>query len=183
MFVSRSFNYDLRIRIKIILILDMSRLTKTSSSNKTTPSSPITNRKSQSSSSLITIMRLKNQNRRSCIISSDNNILPTSPRGTTTKYVAEQRAKARDIVLGIQRKNIKLIAIDFDNTFLSIHTNGYYQGTVDALLEHIRTTFLYFIQELLDSPAFGQTLHVCIVSFSSQEQLIRKLLQLAFRTS
>ena len=105
------------------------------------------------------------------------------PRQSTTKLIAEQRSKARDIVLGIQRKNIKLIAIDFDNTFLSIHTNGYYQGTVENLLEYIRTTFYYFIQEILDSPAFGHTLHICIVSFSSQEQLIRKLLQLAFKTS
>jgi len=156
----------------------MSRLRATSS-NKTTSSSPTTSKNSESSSSLITIMRLKSQNRRS----TDKNTGLTSPRLSTSKIVTEQRAKARDIVLGIQRKNIKLLAIDFDNTFLSIHTNGYYQGTVDALLEHIRTTFLYLIQEILDSPAFGQTLHVCIVSFSSQEQLIRKLLQLAFRSS
>jgi hypothetical protein len=160
----------------------MSRL-KAPSSNKTTPSSPTTSKKSQSSSSIITIMRLKNQNRRSNGSSTDKSTELPSPRLSTSKIVAEQRAKARDIVLGIQRKNIKLLAIDFDNTFLSIHTNGYYQGTVDALLEHIRTTFLYLIQEILDSPGFGQTLHVCIVSFSSQEQLIRKLLQLAFRSS
>ena len=97
--------------------------------------------------------------------------------------MAQERAKARDIVLCLQRKNIKLIAIDFDNTLLSIHTSGLYQGSVDTLLEHIRTTFLYFIQEILDSPSFSQSLHLCIVSFSSQDQLIRKLLQLAFKTS
>jgi hypothetical protein len=128
-------------------------------------------------------MRLKSQNRRTSINSSDKNTLSPTSRVSTSKYVAEQRAKARDIVLGIQRKNIKLLAIDFDNTFLSIHTSGYYQGTVDTLLEYIRTTFLYLIQEILDLSTFGQTLHVCIVSFSSQEQLIRKLLQLAFKTS
>ncbi len=102
---------------------------------------------------------------------------------SSSKYVAQQRAKARHIVLCLQRKNIKLIAIDFDKTLLSIHTSGYYQGTVDNLIEHIRSTFHYFIQEILDSPSFSQTLHLCIVSFSSQEQLIRKLLQLAFKTS
>ena len=162
----------------------MSRLTKPTLSTKTTSSIPITNKKSQSS--LISVMRLKNQPRRSNGNLTEKTSLPSSSssqRITTSKYVAEQRAKARDIVLGIQRKNIKLIAIDFDNTFLSIHTSGYYQGTVDSLLEYIRTTFLYFIQEILDSSAFSQTLHVCIVSFSSQEQLIRKLLQLAFKTS
>jgi hypothetical protein len=159
----------------------MSRLIKTTSANKPTSSSSLTNQKSPPpSSSLIAIMRLKNnQNRRS----STTTLFDHRNTLSSSKLIAEQRAKARDIVLGIQRKNIKLIAIDFDNTFLSIHTNGYYQGTVDSLLEHIRTTFLYLIQEILDSSAFGQTLHVCIVSFSSQEQLIRKLLQLAFKTS
>jgi hypothetical protein len=161
----------------------MSRFNKTTTTNKptlTSPSPPIlTNQKSHSSSSLIAIMRLKsNQNRRS-------STTPLEHRNslTSSKLIAEQRAKARDIILGIQRKNIKLLAIDFDNTFLSIHTNGYYQGTVEGLLEYIRTTFLYLFQEILDSSAFGQTLHLCIVSFSSQEQLIRKLLQLAFKTS
>ncbi|UJR13812.1 hypothetical protein I4U23_000823 [Adineta vaga] len=101
---------------------------------------------------------------------------------STAKYISNQREKAREIVSCLQRKNIKLIAIDFDNTFLSIHTSGFYQGTVDNLIEYIRSTFYYFIQEILNSPAFGQTLHVCIVTFSSQEQLIRKLLQLAFKT-
>ncbi|CAF0727597.1 unnamed protein product [Rotaria sordida] len=163
----------------------MSRITKGTSSNKitTTSSSPITNKRSQSSSSLISLMRLKNHNRHSNVSLIDKNTSLLSQRINTSKYLAEQRAKARDIVLGLQRKNIKLIAIDFDNTFLSIHTNGYYQGTVDSLLGYIRSTFHYFIHEILDSSAFNQTLHVCIVSFSSQEQLIRKLLQLAFKTS
>jgi hypothetical protein len=165
----------------------MSRLTKSSLPNKTTSSPPSMKKKPpSSSSSLISVMKLKNHSRRSNASLADknnNNIVSGLPRISSSKYVAEQRTKARDIVLGLQRKNIKLIAIDFDNTFLSINTSGYYQGTVDTLLEHIRPTFHYFIQEILDSPAFGQTLHVCIVSFSSQEQLIRKLLQLTFKTS
>jgi hypothetical protein len=123
-------------------------------------------------------IKTKNSNRR---MKTNSNGLST--RISSSRYVAEQRTKARDIVLCLQRKNIKLIAIDFDNTLLSIHTSGYYQGTVDNLLEHIRSTFHYFIQEILDSPSFSQTLHLCIVTFSSQEQLIRKLLQLAFKTS
>ncbi|CAF3507325.1 unnamed protein product [Rotaria sp. Silwood1] len=126
----------------------------------------------------ITAIKMKNSNKQTNKTSTS---LPI--RISSSKYVAAQRTKARDIVLCLQRKNIKLIAIDFDNTLLSIHTNGYYQGTVDNLLEHLRSTFLYFIQAILDSPSFCQTLHVCIVSFSSQEQLIRKLLELAFKTA
>ncbi|CAF1259091.1 unnamed protein product [Adineta steineri] len=145
----------------------MFRVAKASFSNKLI--------RSQSSTSV----KAKKSNQQ--INKTTENILPI--RISSSKYVAEQRSKARDIVLCLQRKNIKLIAIDFDNTLLSIHTSGYYQGTVDNLIEHIRSTFHYFIQEILDSPAFGHTLHLCIVTFSSQEQLIRKLLQLAFKTS
>ena len=107
----------------------------------------------------------------------------TSTRISSSKYVAQQRTKARNITTSFQEKNIKLIAIDFDKTFLSIHTHGCYRGSVENLMEHIRSTFHYLVQEILDSPAFDRTLHLCIVSFSSQEQLIRKLLQAAFRTS
>ncbi|CAF3755868.1 unnamed protein product [Adineta steineri] len=146
---------------------NMFRVAKASFSNKLI--------RSQSSTSV----KAKKSNQQ--INKTTENILPI--RISSSKYVAEQRSKARDIVLCLQRKNIKLIAIDFDNTLLSIHTSGYYQGTVDNLIEHIRSTFHYFIQEILDSPAFGHTLHLCIVTFSSQEQLIRKLLQLAFKTS
>jgi hypothetical protein len=154
----------------------MSRVAKVSSSNKITLSPSLIQKNSQLSSPV----KVKNANRRSSTNSNGNG---QSVRISSSKYVAAQRAKARDIVLSLQRKNIKLIAIDFDNTLLSIHTSGYYQGTVDNLLDHIRTIFYYFIQEILESPSFNQTLHVCIVSFSSQEQLIRQLLQLAFKTS
>lgn len=106
----------------------------------------------------------------------------TSARISSSKYVAQQRTKARNVISTLQEKNIKLIALDFDKTFLSIHTNGCYRGSVENLMEYIRSTFHYLVQEILDSPAFDQTLHLCIVSFSSQEQLIRKLLQAAFRT-
>lgn len=107
----------------------------------------------------------------------------STPRVSSSKYVAQQRAKARNIVTCLQEKNIKLIALDFDKTFISIHTNGRYRGSVENLVESIRSTFHYLVQEILDSPAFGRTLHLSIVSFSSQEQLIRKVLELAFPTS
>ena len=144
----------------------MSRVTRVSASNKIMLSQSISPTKIKSSNKPIR----KNSNGLQAYISS-------------SKYVAQQRAKARDIILCLQRKNIKLVAIDFDNTLLSIHTCGYYQGTVDNLLDYIRSTFYYLIQEILDSPSFNQTLHLCIVSFSSQEQLIRKLIEQAFKTS
>lgn len=144
----------------------MSGVVKISSSNNVTLSQPVAS------------VKLKSSDKK---MKRSSSYFPK--RISSSKYVAEQRAKARDIVLCLQRKNIKLIAIDFDNTLLSIHTYGYYQGTLDHLLEHIRSTFLYFIQEILDVQSFSQTIHVCIVSFSSQEQLIRRLLELAFKTS
>lgn len=172
----------------------MSQLTNSTRPNKKTLSSPIISTKSlppppsssslsSSSPSLIALMKLKQRNSRGSGSLPDKKSTTLSSRSSLSNPVAEQRTRAREIVSVLQQKNIKLVAIDFDNTFLSIHTSGYYQGTVESLLEHIRPTFFHLVQELLDSPAFNQTLHVCIVSFSSQEQLIRRLLQLAFKTS
>ncbi|CAF1630734.1 unnamed protein product [Rotaria magnacalcarata] len=168
----------------MILISDMSRTTKVNPSNNattTSTSSPTDDEISQSSSSLTTSTELKDQCSNAGL--SNKNLSTVSPDLTTSEYIAEQRAKTRDIVLGLQNKNIKLIAIDFDNTFLSTHTHGYYKGTADSLLPYIRPVFQYFIQELLESSAFSRTLHVCFVSFSPQEKLIKKLLRLAFTTS
>lgn len=163
----------------------MSQLSNASRSTKTSLTSPITQSKSlpTSNHSLVSVTKIKPSNRRSSTSVAENSNLGNSSRLSSSKLTAEQRSKARDIVLGLQRKNIKLVAVDFDNTFLSIHTGGFYQGTPDSLLEHIRSTFFYLIQEILDSPAFNQTLHLCIVSFSSQDYLIKKLLRLAFKTS
>ncbi|CAF4690800.1 unnamed protein product, partial [Rotaria socialis] len=143
-------------------------------------SSPADDEISQSLPSLTTSTELKNQCSNADL--SNQNLSTVSPDLTTSEDIAN-RAKARDIVVGLQNKNIKLIAIDFDNTFLSTHTHGYYKGTADSLLPYIRPVFHYFIQELLESSAFSRTLHVCFVSFSPQEKLIKKLLRLAFTTS
>jgi hypothetical protein len=171
----------------------MSQLTNATRPNKKTLPSPIISTKSlpphpppsssSSSSSLTSLMKLKQRNRRGSGSLPDKKSNTLSSRPSLSSHLANQRTRAREIVSVLQQKNIKLVAIDFDNTFLSIHTGGYYQGTVESLLEHIRPSFFHLVQELLDSPAFNQTLHVCIVSFSSQEQLIRRLLQLAFKTS
>ncbi|CAM4979374.1 unnamed protein product, partial [Rotaria socialis] len=146
----------------------------------TATSSPADDEISQSLPSLTTSTELKNQCSNADL--SNQNLSTVSPDLTTSEDIAN-RAKARDIVLGLQNKNIKLIAIDFDNTFLSKHTGGRHEGKADSLVRFIRPVFKYFIQELLESPDFSRTLHVCFVSFSPQEKLIKELLRLAFTTS
>ncbi|CAF3099780.1 unnamed protein product [Rotaria socialis] len=146
----------------------------------TTTSSPADDEISQSLPSLTTSTELKNQCSNADL--SNQNLSTVSPDLTTSEDIAN-RAKARDIVLGLQNKNIKLIAIDFDNTFLSKHTGGRHEGKADSLVRFIRPVFKYFIRELLESPDFSRTLHVCFVSFSPQEKLIKELLRLAFTTS
>ena len=123
---------------------DMSQLMNTSRSVKPTMSSPPIKRKSQSS--LISVMKLKQPNRRASASLAEHSPEPYAMRSpphpqplssslssssSSSKSAHDQRNKAREIVHGLQRKNIKLIAIDFDHTFLSIHTGGYYQGTVE----------------------------------------------------
>lgn len=101
---------------------------------------------------------------------------------SSSKYVSQQRCKTRDIIHCFQKKGIKMIALDFDKTILSIHTYGRYQGTAETLVEHVRSTFHYLIEGILNSPGFGKNLFLCIVTFSPQESLIRKLLAVLFQT-
>ncbi|CAF4612710.1 unnamed protein product, partial [Rotaria magnacalcarata] len=86
----------------------MSRTTKVNPSNNattTSTSSPTDDEISQSSSSLTTSTELKDQC--SNVGLSNKNLSTVSPDLTTSEYIAEQRAKTRDIVLGLQNKNIK----------------------------------------------------------------------------
>ena len=41
----------------------------------------------------------------------------------------------------IQEVNINFLAIDFDQTFIDIHTGGVWQGTLDELVVHVRPEF------------------------------------------
>ncbi|XP_006818671.1 uncharacterized protein LOC102809093 [Saccoglossus kowalevskii] len=70
------------------------------------------------------------------------------------------------------RKGIKVLAFDFDETILTIHTGGYWCEGGDRLAKHVRPSMIKLIAEAQECG-----LHVCVVTFSSQDSLIREVLE------
>jgi hypothetical protein len=75
----------------------------------------------------------------------------------------------------VQTGNIRLIAIDFDNTIVDTHTGGSWEGSAQELVPHVRPEFKAFIHacNLLDSVT------VVVATFSSQVELIEEVLKMA----
>lgn len=75
----------------------------------------------------------------------------------------------------LQKNGIRLVCLDFDQTIISIHTKGHWQGTVDELVDSIRKFFLSFIPM-----AIKAGLKVAVTTFSSQTDIIYQCLKQAF---
>lgn len=67
---------------------------------------------------------------------------------------------------------INLVAVDFDQTILDIHTHGAWAGTLEELKEHVRPEFIQLILEALESD-----LKVAIVTFSTQIHVVRGIIE------
>jgi len=49
----------------------------------------------------------------------------------------------------IKQVNINFLAIDFDQTFIDIHTGGVWPGTLHELIAHVRPEFQQLVVRLL----------------------------------
>lgn len=76
----------------------------------------------------------------------------------------------------LSNKGIRLICIDFNNTFLTLDTNGRWDSDPIELSNYIRPIFIKFIRSCVK-----KKIHVAIVSFSPQENTIRSCLEHYFR--
>ena len=72
----------------------------------------------------------------------------------------------------ILTKGVKLLALDFDLTFIDIHTHGEWHESLDTLARHVRPCMRDLLQH-----AQHKGLYVCIVTFHPLSWLIRDLLQ------
>ena len=72
----------------------------------------------------------------------------------------------------LQEIGINLLAIDFDQTIIDIHTGGRWKKTMDELKIHVRPQF----RELLTA-SIEHDIHVAVVTFSKQPTLIKEILE------
>lgn len=67
---------------------------------------------------------------------------------------------------------IKMVAVDFDLTLVSVHTNGSWMFTARPLASRIRPGFPEFLREVL-----RRGLWLAVVTFSPQVELVRDVLR------
>ena len=79
------------------------------------------------------------------------------------------------IVAGLKASGLNLLAIDFDQTIVNIHTGGRWAGPLDELAGRIRPFFSKFIPL-----AVKEGVHVAVVTFSPQVNVIAGVLKHAF---
>ena len=107
------------------------------------------------------------------------NSFPVFPTKFTTPVRDQVSRCTRDVSKHIHlcvTNDIRLIALDFDQTFLNFHTGSRWSGPAAELLPFVRPVFKSFVIEAIEAG-----LVVSIVTFSSQTDLITKLLQLVFK--
>ena len=73
------------------------------------------------------------------------------------------------------KNNIKLICIDFDNTLVSVHTYGKWDESASQLSNYVRPDIEQLINKCLK-----QNIHVGIVTYSSQHELVNNVLEIVF---
>ena len=68
--------------------------------------------------------------------------------------------------------NINLLALDFDQTIMGIHTGGNWKETAETLIPHVRPMFRTIVPSALD-----RGLYVAVVTFSTQVDMVRSVLE------
>lgn len=104
-----------------------------------------------------------------------NNLMSPNSQLSNSYIEHGQKALVANIVKRINTLKLKVIAFDFDQTIVSVHTGGTWPDSAEKLAEFVRPCFRYLLPELLKC----ENLFVCVVTFSSQEELIREVLRLA----
>lgn len=75
----------------------------------------------------------------------------------------------------VVNNKIQLVALDFDKTILDVHTGGRWKHRSQELVPHVRPEFVCLIQQLLEQ----EDMQVAVATFSTQKDLIRRVLQKA----
>ena len=86
------------------------------------------------------------------------------------------KVMANEIIENLIGKGIRLLALDFDKTIVSVHTGGMWKGGTPKLVEEVRPCFVDLIEAALNNRA--DNLGLCIVTYSKQPGLIADLLKI-----
>ncbi|OWF50268.1 uncharacterized protein LOC110450653 [Mizuhopecten yessoensis] len=86
------------------------------------------------------------------------------------------RHKISTFVTLLEKKGIRLLAVDFDETLISIHSGGCWKDSAEKLSQHVRPCMRDLMEEALQ-----RNVNVCIVTYFTQPWIIREMLKLVFK--
>jgi hypothetical protein len=72
----------------------------------------------------------------------------------------------------LKELGINLLALDFDQTILDVHTWGQWKGTAEELVPHVRPELRQLMQACCH-----HHIHLCVVTFSGQIKLVRSVVE------
>lgn len=85
--------------------------------------------------------------------------------------MSARRSPYERMVDKLINNGIKMVAVDFDMTLVSVHTNGNWMFTARPLASKVRPGFPEFLSEVLK-----RGLWVAVVTFSPQVKLVKEVL-------
>ncbi|TYZ56983.1 hypothetical protein PybrP1_004582 [[Pythium] brassicae (nom. inval.)] len=100
---------------------------------------------------------------------------PPRPPPPTIATTEEAESVATELARLLGAMGTKLVCIDFDATLVGVHTGGTWTHSAADLHRYVRPLFLELVPRLV-----RRGVHVAVVTFSPQVQLIRQVLALAF---
>lgn len=102
--------------------------------------------------------------------------LPLHP-SDMSKRVRKEESGVSMLVDALIRKGIKLVAVDFDQTFITFHSGGVWKDSVEKLMEKIRPCIKELVEHCLD-----RGVHVCIVTYFMQPWVIKEMLHKVYKS-
>lgn len=81
-------------------------------------------------------------------------------------------SKVKALVNAMHKQGIRLLAMDFDQTLISIHSGGRWKETIENLVKEVRPCMKDLIPACLE-----KGIYVAIVTYSAQSWLIKDLMK------
>jgi hypothetical protein len=97
----------------------------------------------------------------------------TADEGRTV-LVGEEESRAKAFVRQLVEAGVKLLAIDFDLTMISMHTGGRWWGSAETLARSVRPVWKTIVPY-----AMSMGLEVCVATMSQQTHLVANVLRLS----
>lgn len=99
------------------------------------------------------------------------------------KYFAKKMSTSTTVSLDqamerLEALGINLLALDFDQTILSVHTGGRWQGSTEELLPFVRPIFADLMREVVkNNSSNNNPIQVAVVTYTGQIHLVRAVLE------